>query len=50
MVNQVDRNKKLTQSGLIYTLHVCKRSLPSDAHPVHRQRLERLERLLKNLK
>ena len=43
-------NHDLELLDLLYTLEICKKNLPADAHPIHYIRLEKLERLLKNLK
>jgi hypothetical protein len=32
---------------LIYTLEVCKKSLPAETHPTHFERLREIERLIK---
>ncbi len=31
---------------LLFTLDICRRSLPGNAHPVHFERLEEIERIL----
>lgn len=33
--------------GLLFTLEICRRELPAHAHPVHRERLDEIERRLK---
>ncbi len=38
-----------TVDDLIFTLQVCKRRLPGDAHPVHLERLDEIERRLREL-
>jgi hypothetical protein len=41
MVISLLRDKKETEN-LIFTLEICKKSLPEDAHPAHQQRIDEL--------
>jgi hypothetical protein len=37
---------RATVTDLLFTLEVCQRALPADAHPVHWERLRRIRHLV----
>lgn len=37
---------RTTVTDLLFTLEVCQRALPADAHPVHWERLRRIRHLV----
>lgn len=41
------KSTMMTLEDLLFTLEVCKKQLPFDAHPVHYQRLDTIERIVR---
>jgi hypothetical protein len=41
-----DPQAATTVVDLLFTLEVCERALPADAHPVHRDRLRRIRQIV----
>ncbi len=39
-----------TVDDLLFTLQICRKCLPGDAHPVHFERLAEIERIVKAAK
>ncbi len=38
-----------TLDDLLFTLEICKKELPSNAHPIHYDRLREIERIIKKI-